>query len=70
MIFTVIFGLETLFPIVFLITRNYPQEISPYIPSTVLRIDIIVMFINAARSMVRLKNKKKKIQSTSAFDSK
>ncbi len=67
-IFTVIFTIETLFPIVFLITRNYQQEIRSYIPSMVLRIVVLFLFINAARSMMRLKNKKKEIKSTSAFE--
>ena len=68
MVFAIIYALETVYTVVILITGSYPQTIAFFIPSMVLRIVVLVMFINAVRSMMRLKNKKKEIQSTSAFD--
>ena len=70
MVFAIIYALETVYTVVILITGSYPQTIAFFIPSMILRIVVLVMFINAVRSMVRLNNKKKEIKSTSAFDSK
>lgn len=67
-IFAFIYLIETLSFLVNLIAGNYPSSMLILIPSMVIRLVILVLFVNAARSMNELKNKKKETMSTSAFD--